>query len=409
LTQAEAQAPAPSRGRILLGITGGVAAYKTAELARLMVKRGYDVWPVMTPWASRFIGPLTLEALTGHAVRADTPAREHDLGIEHITLVRAADLFVIAPLTANTMAKMAQGLADNFLTAAYLAHRGLVLVCPAMNTAMWEHPATRRNLAQLIADGVRVIEGEPGGLACGEVGAGRMAEPAVILEWVDMLVEPDLPAVAGKRVLVSAGPTREDLDPVRFLTNRSSGKMGLAVARAFRDAGARVTLVHGPIHESTPAAVETVAVTSAAEMAAAILERQTGADIIVMTAAVADYRPQKSAQKLKKENFDGHLRLERTVDILAALGRDRKPGQVLVGFAAESENLAENARAKLLKKNLDLIFANDISGEAMGFATDRNRLQAFARDGASQDLGEGSKEDLAREIVRLIGQRLAKA
>ena len=389
-------------------MTGGIAAYKAAELARLLVKRGYQVVPAMTPWAAKFLGPLTLEALTGFPTRVETPSLDQTQGIEHISLIRAADLLVFAPLTANTLAKMANGLADNFLTTAYLAHTGKTLVCPAMNTGMWDHPATRRNLELIRADGVYVCEGEPGDLACGEVGAGRMAEPEVIQDWVDMLVAPKLAELRDKRVLVSAGPTREDIDPVRYLTNRSSGKMGLAVARAFRNAGARVTLVHGPIQETPPAAVELAPVRTAAEMAGEILSRQAAMDAVVMTAAVADYRPEKRAHKLKKSNFDGVIRLERTVDILATLGRDKRPGQILAGFAAESERIKTNAKAKLESKNLDFIFANNIAEQGLGFASDRNRLWAIAGDGQARDLGEGSKEALARDIVGLIADRLAE-
>ncbi|MDJ0838841.1 MAG: bifunctional phosphopantothenoylcysteine decarboxylase/phosphopantothenate--cysteine ligase CoaBC [Acidobacteriota bacterium] len=393
-------------GRIVLGVTGGIAAYKTAELARLLTKAGYDVVPIMTPWGARFLGPLTLEALTGHPVRVETPAHESSEGIGHISLIRSAELLLIAPLTANTMAKMVTGMADNFLTATYLAHRGKTLVCPAMNTGMLEHPATRRNLAQLAADGVAICMGEAGDLACGEVGAGRMAEPDIIMDAVRMHLTPDIPALVGRSVLVSAGPTREDLDPVRYLTNRSSGKMGFAVARALRNAGARVTLVHGPGNLKPPIDMEVVPVTSAAEMEAAILPRQAEMDLIVMAAAVADYRPQKAEHKLKKGHFDGTVILERTTDILASLGAAKRSGQVLAGFAAESEDLLSNARGKLERKNLDLIFANDISGEDLGFGGDHNRITALDARGHTIDLGTGTKDALAGQIVRLLAEKI---
>lgn len=389
--------------RILLGISGGIAAYKTIELVRLLTKAGYDVVPIMTEWGARFVGPLTLEALTGHPVRVQTPASGDREGIEHISLIRSAKLLLIAPLTANTAAKMAQGLADNFLTTTYLAHTGLTAVCPAMNTGMLQHPATQRNLQQLANDGVVFCEGSSGELACGEVGAGRMAEPEVIFDFVNYLLGERIPALAGKKVVVTAGPTREDLDPVRYLTNRSSGKMGIAVARAFRDAGAQVTLVHGPTNEALPSyGLDIVPVTSAAQMADAVLGRQATADICVMAAAVADYAPEKQAQKLKKGTFDGTLKLSRTTDILATLGKQKRDGQVLVGFAAESENVIENARGKLERKNLDFIFANDISSPALGFGTAENRLLMIRRDGRSEDLGQTSKDDLARAMVRHI-------
>jgi len=389
-------------GRIVLGITGGIAAYKTAELVRLLTRHGHDVVPIMTPWATRFIGPLTLEALTGHPVRVETAGNQTESGIEHISLLRGAELFLIAPLTANTLAKMVMGLADNFLTSAYLAHRAPTLVCPAMNTAMLEHPATRRNLARLKEDGVHIVFGEAGDLACGEVGAGRMAEPEVIAEAVRTVMTPRLPGVAGKRYLVSAGPTREELDPVRFLTNHSSGKMGLAVARALRDAGAIVTLIHGPIHERLPHGIECIGVVSAAEMAEAILPRQAEMDGIVMAAAVADYRPERRTHKLKKGDFDGTVILERTTDILAALGASKREGQILAGFAAETERLLDNARGKLTRKSLDVIFANDISRADSGFASDRNEITAITSDGTPIALGSGDKDALAREIAVIL-------
>lgn len=391
---------------IVLGVTGGIAAYKTAELARLLVKAGYNVVPIMTPWAAKFIGPLTLESLTGHEVRVETPALDQSQGIEHIALVRTAELLLVAPLTANTAAKMASGAADNFLTNAYLAHRGKTLVCPAMNTAMLEHPATQRNLNQLKADGVAFCYGEAGDLACGEIGAGRMAEPEVILEAVTSVLAPKLPALVDKKVLISAGPTREDLDPVRFITNRSSGKMGFALARAFRNAGADVTLVHGPVNLSAPYGVTTVPVSSAAEMADAIIPHQDQYAGIVMSAAVADYRPQPAPHKLKKGNFDGVVKLERTTDILAALGEAKPAGQLLAGFAAESENLLENAAGKLQRKNLDLIFANDISQPDIGFATDHNKITALDARGGRVDLGTGGKDTLAAQVVRMVAERL---
>ena len=387
--------------RIVLGITGGIAAYKTAELVRLLTRRGDEVFPVMTQWAARFVGPLTMEALTGNPVRMETPDGGHD-SIEHISLIRTADLLLIAPLTANTLAKMANGLADNFLTATYLAHRGKTLVCPAMNTAMLQHPATQRNLARIREDGVLICEGEAGDLACGETGAGRMAEPEVIFDAVAQALGDHERGLVGRRVLVTAGPTCEDLDPVRFISNRSSGKMGFAIARAFRDAGARVTLVHGPVTLSCPYDVTDVPIRTAAEMYQAVTSRQAEADIIVMAAAVADYRPVPSPQKLKKEAFDGALRLERTTDILASLGASRREGQVIAGFAAETESVVENARGKLERKNLDIIFANDVSGDKV-FGQSKNHLYAVSGDGV-EDLGSQSKEALAKAVVSRIAR-----
>lgn len=395
-------APPVKPRSVALGITGGIAAYKAAELARLLTTRGFRVFPIMTDWATKFVGPLTFESLTGNPVRLETPGQNQDSGIDHIALIRAVDLLLTAPLTANTLAKMATGQADNFLTSTYLAHRGTTMVCPAMNTAMLEHPATRRNLKTLAEDGVHICHGEAGDLACGEVGAGRMAEPEVIVEWVDCLTSPKIPSLIGKKVLVSAGPTQEDLDPVRYITNRSSGKMGIAIARAFRNAGADVTLVCGPSRERLPVLMEVVQVRDAETMAEAILSRAPQADIVIMSAAVADYRPAKSDQKLKKSNFDGVLRLERTTDILATLGKVKADGQILVGFAAETQDIQANALKKLKNKNLDFIFANDVSATGLGFAGDQNRLVAYDKHGERGDLGTMSKDRLAEKMVALI-------
>ncbi len=394
------------RASIALGITGGIAAYKAAELVRLLVGAGHTVYPIMTKWAAEFVAPLTFQTLSGQPVRMATAGFGRDGDIEHISLIRRCELLLVAPLTANTMAKMAQGLADNFLTSTYLAHRGQTMVCPAMNTAMLEHPATRRNMAQLEADGVHVVLGDSGDLACGEVGAGRMAEPAAILDQVRWVLAPKLPFLEGKRVLVSAGPTQEDVDPVRFLTNRSSGKMGVAVAAAFRDAGAEVELVHGPVQVAVPARIKTRRVRSAADMADVVLSRQPDVDIIVMAAAVADFRPRPSKEKLKKAKFDGALHLDRTQDILATLGQRKPDGQCLVGFAAETGSVLENAARKIRDKNLDFIFANDVAAAGLGFAGDRNRLIALNRHGVQHDLGTRDKAALARELVAYVVHEL---
>lgn len=392
--------------KVALGITGGIAAYKSAALARLLVTAGYEVFPIMTPWATRFAGPLTFEAICRHKVRVETPAAGDPDSIEHIALVRQADLLVIAPLTANTMAKMANGLADNFLTNAYLAHTGLTLACPAMNTAMLSHPASQRNLAKLQDDGVHLLHGTSGDLACGEVGAGRMAEPEVIFDKIVQLTSPKVAGIEGKQVLISAGPTCEDLDPVRFLTNRSSGKMGIALAKALRNAGAKVTLVHGPVSLALPSGMETVSVRTAADMASAMFDRQASADIVIMAAAVADYRPEKHSQKLKKGSFDGVLHLQRTTDILAELGKRKTGHQHLIGFAAESQHLLANAQRKLEAKNLSIIFANPIDEEDSGFGVDQNQVVAISRSGKTTDLGRQSKANLAVSMVKLMAETL---
>lgn len=391
--------------RIALGICGGIAAYKAAELARLLIKAGYDVIPMMTPWGARFVGPLTLQALTGHRVRLDIEGLSDAESVEHVALVRSCSLLLIAPLTANTLAKMVHGIADNFLTTACLAHRGEILVCPAMNTAMLTHPATQRNLEQIARDGAHVCMGEAGDLACGEEGEGRMAEPEAIADHVAAVMAPVIPSLRHARVLVSAGPTRESLDPVRFFSNRSTGKMGFAVARAFRDAGAHVTLVHGPVDLRCPALVESIPVQSAREMAEAILPLQGGMDVIVMAAAVADYRPTANPQKLKKDVFDGVVKMERTTDILEQLGQKKRPGQILAGFAAESENLDVYAHDKLVKKNLDLLFANDISKPDIGFGSDFNEMIVYDVAAEPKILEKSSKTDLARNIVQRVAQK----
>jgi len=394
--------------RIALGVCGGIAAYKSAELVRLLVKNGDHVIAMMTHAATRFLGPLTLQALTGSPVRVDATGAGEAGEIQHISALRDIDLMVLAPLTANTAAKLALGLADNFLTSAYLAHRGPSLACPAMNTHMLEHVSTQRNLARLQGDGVELVYGEAGSLACGDVGPGRMAEPQVILEAIGHILDRqnDLREV---KVLVSAGPTCEDLDPVRFLSNRSSGKMGLAIANAFRARGAEVTFVHGPMSLPIPPFERVIACRSAQDMRDAILERQAQMNVIVMAAAVADYRPVYRSDKLKKDRFDGVLKLERTPDILAELGRIKPPGQVLVGFAAESRQLESAARGKLERKALDLIFANDISVEGLGFGSDENALIAFDRKGNRTDLGQGSKQRLASRAVEMIAESLAES
>jgi len=393
-----------SAPKVILGITGGIAAYKSAELARLLIKSGMDVIPIMTEWATRFLGPLTIETLCGHRAYIDTPTGHNAAEIEHISQMRRADVMVIAPLTANTLGKMANGLADNFLTTSYLAYQGPVLVAPAMNSAMLSHPATVRNLELLGKDGVQMVFGEAGELACKEVGAGRMAEPHLILEAITHLLAPKIEALRNRPILVSAGPTCEDLDPVRYLTNRSSGKMGLAVAQALHHAGAKVTLVHGPIAQKIPSGMEVISVRTAAEMATAVLNLQLSMDAIVMAAAVADYRPVYHEHKLKKGHFTGKLTLERTTDILAELGKNKPAHQHLIGFAAESQALVDNAKDKLTRKNLSLIFANPIDEKHSGFGVDVNQVLAIDKSGTITDLGKASKTEIAQKMVRLIAE-----
>jgi len=390
--------------RVGLAVCGGIAAYKTAELASLLVKKGFNVFPIMTRSATDFLQPLTLEALTGNPVMVSGLDARTPGGMDHINLVRELDVLVIAPLTANTAAKLAHGHADQFLGAAYLACRGPKLACPAMNTAMLEHPATVRNLRILEGDGVVMCMGEPGVLACGEVGMGRLAEPAVILEYIEELALENHSTLKGKKILINAGPTVEDVDPVRFLSNRSSGKMGFALARAFRNLGAHVTLVHGPVHIPTPANLECIAVRSASDMADACLERYPQVDMAILSAAVADFSPEPSDRKLKKTAFQGQLHLHRTVDILKTMGKRKQPHQTLVGFAAETHDEKQFAQTKLQEKNADVIFCNTVGGDRYGFGCDENQVLALTREGGETELGPATKEDLAYEMVRFLAE-----
>ncbi len=394
--------------RVTVGVSGGVAAYKAAELVRALQKQALEVHVVMTESATRFIQPLTFAALTGHKVITSlwdesgsgesdyNPAGEQS-GIEHIAEAQWADALVVAPATANILAKFAHGIADDFLTTMYLATQAQVLVAPAMNVNMWEHPATQANVEVLRLRGVRVIEPGTGELACGMVGAGRMAEPDAIAEAVLNALgrRHDL---AGEVVLVTAGGTREALDPVRFLGNRSSGKMGYAIADAAQSRGAKVILVSGPSALPPPPHCELVKVTTADQMRTAVLEHMSEATLIIKAAAVADYRPTNpSGQKLKRTG-PITLELTPTEDILAEVARHRRPGQLIIGFAAETENSMENGRAKLLRKGADAIVVNDVSGEGVGIDADNNAA-TFLTPSTAIDLPEMPKRKLADRIL----------
>ncbi len=394
---------------IILGVTGGIAAYKAVELLRLLKADGADVTVVMTENAKRFVGPATFQALSGRPVADDLWAWRPGMPIEHLALAHAADLAIVAPATANTLAKMAAGIADDLLGTLLLAVTAPVLVAPAMNTRMILHPATQANLATLAARGVHVVPAESGALAAEEAGYGRLAAVGTIHARVrELLLSPG--DLAGRRVLVTAGPTREALDPVRYISNRSSGKMGLAVAVAARNRGAQVTLVAGPIALPCPAGVDMVAVITAEQMRHAVLAHLDAADVVVMAAAVADYRPgAPGAEKIKKAGR-GRLvvELEPTPDILAELGARRGP-QLLVGFAAETGDPAAAARRKLTEKNLDLVVANDVTLPGAGFDVDTNQVEIFTRDGrriavplAPKSLVAGRILD---EVVAALGRR----
>jgi phosphopantothenoylcysteine decarboxylase/phosphopantothenate--cysteine ligase len=395
--------------RVTVGVSGGIAAYKAAELVRALQRQALEVHVVMTAAAGKFVQPLTFAALTGHKVitslwddsgTGDTAYGDSSdqNGIEHIGEAQWADALVVAPATANILAKFAHGIADDFLTTMYLATTAPVLVAPAMNVNMWEHPATQANLEILRRRGVRVVEPGTGALACGMVGAGRMAEPEAIAGAVlDALGRSR--DMAGEIVLVTAGGTREPLDPVRFIGNRSSGKMGYALAEAAHSRGAKVILISGPSALQPPAHCELVKVTTADQMRQAVLERMTEATLIIKAAAVADYRPVTvSEQKLKRASGPMTLELAPTEDILAEVVRRRRPGQLIVGFAAETENRMENGRAKLLGKGADAIVVNDVSGEGVGIDADLNAA-AFLTLTKSIELPEMSKRNLADRIL----------
>jgi phosphopantothenoylcysteine decarboxylase/phosphopantothenate--cysteine ligase len=389
--------------KIALGVTGGVAAYKAAELVRRLQQEGLDVQVVMTRAAREFITPLTFAALTGKKVITEMFGAETagpanvESAIEHIAVAQRIDLLLIAPATADTLSKFTHGAADDFLSTLYLATKAPVVIAPAMNVNMWEHPATQENLRALRARGVYVVDPDEGYLACGMTGAGRLAATEAIAQKVfDVLgMRKDL---AGQAVVVTAGPTREDLDPVRFLTNRSSGKMGYALAEAAARRGARVILVSGPVDLPAPDGVDWVPVRSSEEMRAAVMARAPAATIFVMAAAVADYRPAAvHAHKIKRREGRLTLDLEPTADILAELGR-AKGNATLIGFAAETDRLAENARGKLLRKNADMIVANDVTQEGAGFDTDTNIVTLVLRDGRDIPLAKMSKREVADRI-----------
>jgi len=386
--------------RILLGITGGIAAYKAAELTRLLVKAGADVRVAMTEAGTRFITPMTLQALSGQEVWTnlwDARVPDH---MGHIELSRDRDLIVVAPASADFMAKVVQGIADDLLAALCLARRCPLMLAPAMNVEMWENAATQRNIDALRADGVMLAGPAAGDQACGETGYGRMVEPAELLLEIQRCLGPRV--LSGKRVLVTAGPTEEPIDPVRMLTNRSSGKMGYAVARAAQEAGAEVTLVSGPVALATPGGVKRINVSTAQEMFEAVKQAVKGCDVFVAVAAVADYRAKNPVrQKMKKGGGGLVLELEENPDILAwVAGQAKAP--LCVGFAAETENLAQNAREKRAKKRVPLLAAN-LAGEALG--SDENTITLYDERG-EHPLGRGPKLELARKLMQHVAGML---
>lgn len=401
--------------RITVGVSGGIGAYKAVEVVRGLQKKGHDVTVVMTKHARRFVGELTFEAITKRRVITSQWAPGLNADIEHIALATASDLLLVVPATANTIARFAQGLADDFLSALYLATTAPVLLAPAMNTHMLEHPAVAANLATLTARGVRFVQPGEGYLACGWVGKGRLAEPDEIVEAAHAHVT-GTTSLAGRAVLVTAGPTFEDLDPVRFIGNRSSGRMGYAVAAEAARRGAAVTLVTGPTHLDPPAGVAVVRVRSAADMHAAVLARAGAVQAVVMAAAVADYTPETvAAQKVAKKDGGWTVPLTRTVDILAALGQlpsraERRP--VLIGFAAETHDVLDHAEAKRARKGVDLIVANDVAQPGAGFEVETNVVTFLDAQGR-ETLPLMAKADVAVRLIdrleRLLGVTPAAA
>lgn len=383
---------------VLLGVTGGIAAYKSASLASKLVKAGAEVRVIMTENATNFINPITFESLTGHKCVVDTFDRNFEFKVEHVALAQKADVIMIAPATANVMAKLAYGLADDMLTTTVLASKAPKIIAPAMNTGMYENPATQHNIEVLKGYGMEVITPASGYLACGDVGAGKMPEPEDLYEHIlrtcaypkDMI---------GLKVLVTAGPTQEPIDPVRYITNHSSGKMGYSIAKACMLRGADVTLVSGPTALDYPPFVEVVPVTTAKDMYEAVTSRSKEIDIIIKAAAVADYRPSQIAdEKVKKSDDSMSIPLERTDDILKYLGEHKPEGQFLCGFSMETQNMLENSRKKLAKKNLDMIVANNLKVAGAGFQTDTNVVTLITKD-TELELPLMAKEEVAHYLM----------
>lgn len=389
---------------LLLGVSGGIAVYKAVELTSWLRKRGWEVRVIMTENATRFVTPLTFQTMSRHAVHVD-PFAEGAAGVEHIDLARGCDLVAVVPATANLLAKYAHGLADDLLSTTLLATRAPVLVAPAMNTAMWEQPATQANLRTLESRGVEVVMPQAAGeLACGEEGAGKLAEVAAIAEAIERRYRQQ-GSLQGLRVLVTAGGTREPIDPVRYIGNRSSGKMGHAVAQAAAERGAQVTLVTSA-SLPVPAGVEGVRVATAAELERAVSERFGEADVLVMAAAVADYRPVQAAErKIKKGKGTLVLELEPTVDVLASLAPRKRPDQLVVGFAAETDDVLSYAAEKLQRKGLDLIVANDVSRADIGFETDENAVTVLGATGVVAEIPRMPKHQVADRLWELVAER----
>lgn len=383
---------------VLLGVTGGIAAYKIANLASALVKLHADVNVIMTQNATNFINPITFESLTGNKCIVDTFDRNFKFKVEHIALAELADVFMIAPASANVIGKIANGIADDMLTTTFMACKKKKILAPAMNTNMYENPIVQDNIKKLKDYGMEIIEPATGYLACGATGSGKLPDEKILLEYIlrEVAYEKDL---SGKTVLVTAGPTREAVDPVRFISNHSTGKMGYAIARCASLRGARVILVSGPVSIEPPLFAELVPVVSAEDMYNAVMKYKDDADIIIKSAAVADYTPVTiSSEKIKKQDGDMRIELRRTKDILKELGQSRRENQFICGFAMETENLIENAVKKLESKNVDMIVANSLKTEGAGFGTDTNVVTLITKDGKTE-LPLMSKDEVAMKIL----------
>ena len=390
---------------VVLAISGSIAAYKMANVARMLLKQHCDVEVLMTQNATQFINPITFESLTGHKCLVDTFDRNFQYSVEHVALAKRADVVLVAPASANVIGKIAGGIADDMLTTTIMACKAPKLISPAMNTNMFENPIVQDNLKKLRSYGYEVIQPASGYLACGDTGAGKMPEPETLLAYIlrTIACEKDM---VGKKVLVTAGPTQEPVDPVRFITNHSTGKMGYAIAENCMRRGAEVTLVSGPVQIASPLCVRVIPVVTAADMASAVKECYKEQDIIIKTAAVADYRPAHPAdEKVKKKDAESVLELERTEDILAYLGAHRRDGQFICGFSMETENMLENSRAKLAKKNVDMIVANNLKVAGAGFGTDTNVVTIITKDDSRQ-LELMSKAEVAASIVDEILKKM---
>ena len=391
---------------VALGVTGSIAAYKIASLASMLVKQGANVHVLMTENAVNFINPITFETLTGNKCLVDTFDRNFQFSVEHVALAKAADVMMIAPASANVIGKIAHGIADDMLTTTVMACTCKKILSPAMNTRMFENPILQDNLDICRRYGMEVIDPSCGYLACGDTGAGKMPEPEVLFAYIvqEIGFEKDL---EGKKILVTAGPTREAIDPVRFITNHSSGKMGYAIARAAARRGAKVTLVSGPVQLQPPMFTKVIPVESAQEMFEAVRDYSRSQDVIIKAAAVADYRPaQVGTEKIKKKEGEMSIPLTRTTDILGWLGEHRQPGQILCGFSMETENLLENSRAKLEKKHVDMIIANNLKVEGAGFAGDTNVITMITRN-ETRELPLMSKDEAAHRILDRILEMMA--